>query len=159
MVHANFLAILLTGHRLTTKILALHFWSIQLTVNGKFSRREREIMEVLYRQPGSTVSQVLEQMPDPPSYSSVRALLAILEQKGHVSHTKTGSRYLYTPATPRKEAARSALSQLVNTFFGGSTESVVATLLSTEELNLSVEQLNRLGEMIEAAKAGKDLES
>ncbi len=116
-------------------------------------------MEVLYRRSASTVSEVLEQMPDPPSYSSVRALLAILEQKGHVSHRKDGSRYLYTPATPRKEAAQSALSQLVNTFFGGSTESVVATLLSTEERNLSVEQLNRLGEIIEAAKAGKDLES
>lgn len=122
---------------------------------SRLSRRERQIMDVLYRQERATVAEVLTALPDPPSYSAVRALLRILEEKGHVHHVQEGTRYIYLPAQPRQNAARTALHQLVKTFFGGSAEQAVATLLSDNELTLSEQELERLARMIEEAKEGR----
>src|SRR5262245_65537883 len=87
------------------------------------SRRERQIMEVIYRRGQSTAAEVLEGLPDPPSYSAVRAMLRVLEEKGHLRHEQNGPRYVFLPTVPREQARRSALKQLVQTFFDGSTRS------------------------------------
>src|SRR5690349_12580974 len=86
------------------------------------SRRERQIMDVIYRRGQATVAEVLEELPDPPSYSAVRALVRVLEEKGHLRHEERGPRYVFIPTVPREAARRSALKQLVQTFFEGSTE-------------------------------------
>lgn len=116
------------------------------------SRRERQIMDILFARGKATAAEVLEGLTDPPSYSAVRALLRILENKGHVRHERDGVRYVYVPIQARTWAARSALSQVVQTFFGGSVEKAVATLLSTDDTHLTDEELERLGELIEQAK-------
>jgi BlaI family penicillinase repressor len=116
------------------------------------SRREREIVEILHRIGRATASDVHESMPAAPTYSAVRATLRILEEKGHVSHELDGKRYVYLPAIPRQEAARSALDQVVNTFFGGSLEGMVRTFLSTSETNVQSDELDRLAVLIEEAK-------
>src|SRR3954471_349842 len=98
-------------------------------VGKGLSRRERQIMDVVYRRGPATAAEVLEGLPDPPSYSAVRAMLRVLEEKGHLRHEEKGPRYVYLPTVPREEARQSALSQLVQTFFDGSTEQAVAALL------------------------------
>ncbi len=113
------------------------------------SRREREIMDIVYRQGGVAVADVLQELVDPPSYSAVRALLRILEEKGHLKHRQEGPRYIYEPTTPRTEARRSALSRVVRTFFDGSVEGTVAALL---EDDLSEDELDRLAGLVEAAR-------
>jgi predicted transcriptional regulator len=118
------------------------------------SRRERQIMEVIYQQGRATAGEVLAALPDPPSYSAVRALLRVLETKGHLQHQREGARYVYVPTQPRQRAARSALAQVVQTFFGGSVEQTVSTLLSDADTRLSDEELARLAELIERAKEG-----
>ena len=118
------------------------------------SRRERQIMDVIYQRGQATASEVLEGLPDPPSYSAVRALLRVLETKGHVRHKQETNRYIYLPTQPRSRAAQSALAQVVQTFFGGSVEQTVATLLSDADTRLSEEELSRLAELIEQAKEG-----
>jgi predicted transcriptional regulator len=118
------------------------------------SRRERQILDVLYAHERASVAEVLAALPDPPSYSAIRALLRILEEKGHVQHVQEGVRYLYSPAQPRQSAARTALKQLVQTFFKGDATQAVAALLSDEELNLSEAELDRLARLIEEAKEG-----
>src|SRR5271169_2924112 len=112
------------------------------------SRRERQIMDVLYKLERATVAQVLAKLPDKPSYSTVRAQLRVLEEKGHVRHEEHGLRYVYAPAVPRDIARRSALRHLVETFFDGSTEKVVATLLGGEVARISPEELDRLARLI-----------
>jgi len=97
--------------------------------------------------------QVLERLPSPPSYSAVRALLRVLEQKGHLAHHQDGPRYVYTPLLPREKARRSALAHLKRTFFDGSTADVVAALLDISEEDLSEEDYRRLTEIIEKARA------
>lgn len=119
------------------------------------SRRERQIMEVIYRLGRASAQAVLEGLPDPPSYSSVRALLRILEDKGHLRHTKEGARYIYTPKRARSRAARAALNQVVNTFFENSTEQAVAALLDGAEQDLSDAELERLSKLVDAAKQKK----
>jgi len=114
------------------------------------SRRERQIMEVVYRDGRVTAAEVLERMPDPPSYSAVRALLRILESKGHLRHEDDGTRYLYLPTLPKQSARKSALQNVVDTFFEGSTEKVVAALLDRD--NLSEEDLARLSALIEQTR-------
>ncbi|MEZ4383055.1 MAG: BlaI/MecI/CopY family transcriptional regulator [Nannocystaceae bacterium] len=115
------------------------------------TRREREIMEALYGGDGLTAAEVREAMDDPPGYSAVRALLRILEEKGHVRHEQSGPRYVFWPVVSRAKAGRSALKSLVDTFFGGSPEEAVAALLdSSEELGAS--ELDRLAELIDAAR-------
>jgi predicted transcriptional regulator len=116
------------------------------------SRRERQIMDIAYEMKEVSALQVLERLPEPPSYSAVRALLRVLERKGHLVHRQNGPRYVYTPRLPKDKARKSALSHLVRTFFDGSTESVVATLLDISEENLSEDDYRRLTEIIEKAR-------
>src|SRR5215213_4193436 len=116
------------------------------------SRREREIMDILYREDALTASEVVEQLPGNPSNSTVRTLLRILEEKGHVKHEQQGMRYLYTPTVNREKARRSALRHLVSTFFEDSPEAVVSTLLDERSLKLSDEQLEALAQLIERAR-------
>jgi predicted transcriptional regulator len=124
-------------------------------VFGKdLSRRERQIMDVIYQRGQATAGEVLEGLPDPPSYSAVRALLRVLETKGHVRHKQDGNRYVYLPIQARSRAAQSALAQVVQTFFGGSVEQTVATLLSDADTRLSEDELSRLADLIEQAKEG-----
>ena len=113
-----------------------------------FSRRERQIMDILYKLERASVGQVLSKLADKPSYSTVRAQLRVLEEKGHVRHEEHGLRYVYGPAVPRDVARRSALRHLVETFFDGSTEKVVAALLGGEVDRISPEELDRLAHLI-----------
>ena len=109
-------------------------------------------MDILYRRGRATAHEVLEDLADPPSYSAVRALLRLLEERGHVKHAQDGLTYVYAPAVARGDARKSALSHLVRTFFGGSVEDAVATLVETSRSKLSHEELDRLSEVIERAK-------
>jgi predicted transcriptional regulator len=112
------------------------------------SRRERQIMDILYKLECASVGQVLAKLADKPSYSTVRAQLRVLEEKGHVRHEEHGLRYVYAPAVPRDVARRSALRHLVETFFDGSTEKVVAALLGGEAARITPEELDRLARLI-----------
>ncbi len=118
----------------------------------KLSRREREIMNALFRHGEATVADVLASLESPPSYSAVRATLGILEDKGHVKHHKSGRRFMYTAAVSRNSAAKSALEQLLSTFFDGSPEGAVRTLLEMESSELSDEQLEKIQKLIEQAR-------
>src|SRR5580698_721658 len=102
------------------------------TIHTSLRRRERQIMDILYRRSRATVGEVLEDLTDEPNYSTVRAQLRVLEDKGHVTHEEIGLRYVYTPTVPRHAVRQSALKHLVETFFEGSTEKVVAALLGGE---------------------------
>ena len=108
------------------------------------TRRERQIMDVLYKQERATVAEVLNNLADQPSYSTVRAQLRMLEEKGHVRHEEHGLRYVYVPTVPRDVARRFALRHLVETFFDGSAENLVAALLGGEISRISGEELDRL---------------
>ena len=119
-----------------------------------FSRRERQIMDILYKLERASVGQVLSKLADKLSYSTVRAQLRVLEEKGHVRHEEHGLRYVYVPAVPRDVARRSALRHLVETFFDGSTEKVVAALLGGEVARISPEEFDRLARLI--AKGRKE---
>jgi predicted transcriptional regulator len=116
------------------------------------SRRERQIMEVVYRSGRSTAGEVLEGLPDPPSYSAVRALLKILEGKGHLRHVLEDGRYVWLPTVPRDRARRSALQSLLQTFFEGSAEKAVAALLTQSKSKLSEDELERLARLIADAR-------
>ena len=118
----------------------------------KLGRRERQILEAVYKCGSASVNDVLAELPDPPSYSAVRTFLRILEEKGYVSHTQDGAKYVYQPTKPRPPVAREALFQLMETFFGGRPEQIVNTLLNDEEKRLSDEDLDRLSAMIAAAR-------
>jgi predicted transcriptional regulator len=120
------------------------------------SRRERQIMDIVYQRGQVTVAEVLEHIPDPPSYSAVRAMLRVLEEKGHLRHDQQGPRYVFLPTLPRSKARRSALNRLVRTFFDGSTEQAVAALLDMSVSQLSESELARLARLIdEARKEGR----
>jgi len=116
------------------------------------SRRERQIMEAIYRRGRATVAEVLEDLPDPPGYSAVRAMLRVLEEKGRLRHEQQGPRYVFLPTVPREQARRSALQQLVHTFFEGSPEQVVAALLDQSDRKLSYAELDRLARLIDQAR-------
>lgn len=116
------------------------------------SRRERQIMDIVYEMKEASAVQVLERLPEPPGYSAVRALLRVLERKGHLVHRQDGPRYVYAPRLPKDKARRSALSHLMRTFFDDSTEDVVAALLDISEDNLSEDDYRRLTELIEKAR-------
>ena len=123
-------------------------------MNGQknLSRRERQIMDIIYERSEATAAQVLERLPNPPGYSAVRALLRVLEEKGHLSHKQDGPRYVFVPTLPRDEARENALKHLVNTFFDGSTEKVVAALLDISDEKLSEDDYQRLSRLIENAR-------
>ncbi len=116
------------------------------------SRRERQIMDVVYRLGEATVADVLRELADPPSYSAVRAFLRILEEKGHLRHKEAGPRYVYTPRVPREKARRSALQRLLRNFFDDSRENLVAALLDDEASRLSPQELDNLAGLIERAR-------
>ena len=111
------------------------------------ARRERQIMDVLYKLERATVAEVLRKLADQPSYSTVRAQLRVLEEKGHVRHEEHGLRYVYVPTVPLDIARRSALRHLVETFFEGSAENLVATLLGGKISRISREELDRLARL------------
>ncbi|MEO8429986.1 MAG: BlaI/MecI/CopY family transcriptional regulator [Acidobacteriota bacterium] len=118
----------------------------------QLSRRERQIMEVIYRTGQATATEVLEALPDPPSNSAVRALLRILETKGHLRHVADRTRYVFLPTLAPDRARRSAMQSLVNTFFEGSPEKAVAALLDVKRSELSENDLDRLSQLIENAR-------
>jgi predicted transcriptional regulator len=117
----------------------------------QLSRRERQIMDVIYRRGRATAAEVLEDIPDPPSYSAVRALLRLLEDKGHVRHEQDGPRYVYVPMVNRDRARQTALKHVVRTFFDGSATDAVAALLDGES-KLDSAELDRLSAMIDQAR-------
>lgn len=118
------------------------------------SRRERQIMDIIYRRGHASAGEVLNDLPDPPSYSAVRALLRILENKGHLTHKKEGPRYIYAPTQPRQNAGESALQRVFQTFFDGSIEKTVAALLDVSDSSLSDAEFDRLAQLIDEAKKG-----
>lgn len=123
---------------------------------GTLSRRERQIMEILYQRGKASAAEVRESMADAPSYSAVRAMLRILEEKGHVKHQAEGLKYVYVPSIGRDKAKRTAVKHLMETFFNGSPEHVVAALLDVSCTRLSGEELDRMADLIERArKEGK----
>jgi len=115
-------------------------------------RRERQLVEAIYRLGRATVSEVLAALPDPPSYSSVRAMLGKLERKGYVRHIEDGPRYLYLPAVPADRARRTAMRNLVDTFFQGSAEQAAVALLRMADADLDPATLARLAAQIERAR-------
>jgi BlaI family transcriptional regulator, penicillinase repressor len=121
-------------------------------LHSGLTRRERQIMDILYRRGRATAVEVMEDLPGEPSYSTVRTQLRVLESKGHVRHEEEGLRYVYLPAVARRAARKSALRHLVDTFFEGSTEKVVGALLGGEGTRLSDEELERIGELVAKAK-------
>jgi BlaI family penicillinase repressor len=120
--------------------------------NQNLSRRERQIMDILYRLGSATAAEVKENLTDAPRYSAVRALLRILEEKGHIKHAYDGPRYVYAPIVSRPVAQKSALKQIVKTFFDGSTSNAVAALLDMSAKDLSDSELERLAAIVEQAK-------
>lgn len=114
------------------------------------SRRERQIMDIIHRLGKATATEVMEALPDPPSYSTARALLRLMEDKGYLRHETDGTKYVYLPTLAREKALQSALKQMVQTFFEGSTEQAVAALLSKSKLKQ--EELDRLSLLIEQAR-------
>lgn len=113
-------------------------------LESQLSRRERQVMDILFRLGKGTAQEVMDQLPDPPSYSAVRALMVTLETKGLVKHGKESRRYVYTPSVPEKKAKRSALRQLLATFFEGRPENLVASLLDPEDQQLSDAEIERI---------------
>jgi len=116
------------------------------------TRRERQIMDILYKRGRATANGVLDDLPGSSHYSTVRTQLRVLEEKGHVTHEEDGVRYVYMPALPRRAARKSALRHLVDTFFDGSAEQVVAAVLGGEGARLSEEELDRIAELVARAR-------
>jgi BlaI family transcriptional regulator, penicillinase repressor len=123
-----------------------------LQMQHKLSRRERQIMDALYRRGRATAAEILEEIPDPPGYSAVRAMLRVLEEKKHIRHEAEDLRYVYMPVVPRDKARRSAALHMLDTFFDGSAEQAVATLLSVSARNLSKDDFDRLAALVEKAR-------
>lgn len=120
------------------------------------SRRERQILDILYARGQATAAEILGSLPDPPSYSTTRALLRVLEQKGHVRHEEDGPRYVFFPRVPRQRASVTALRHVLNTFFDGSAIAAATALVDGSASKLSIEELDRLEALIERArKEGK----
>jgi predicted transcriptional regulator len=116
------------------------------------SRRERQIMDVIYRLGRATVAEVVAALPEAPSYSTVRALMNVLEEKGQLAHEQDGARYVYLPTVPREKARRGVLSSVVATFFDGSSRQAIAALLEHPDTRLSRDELDSLSALIEKAK-------
>src|SRR6516165_5634857 len=125
---------------------------MQTTNHQDLSRRERQILDILYQRGLATAAEVQAALPEPPSYSAVRALLRILEEKGHVRHQQDGPRYVYLPTVARDNAKRSAMRHMLKTFFDGSAEQAISALLDDASARLSPEELDRLARLIEDAR-------
>jgi predicted transcriptional regulator len=123
-----------------------------MSTEAHLSRRERQIMDALHQRGHATAAEVQAALPDAPDYSAVRALLRILEDKGHVKHCREGIRYVYLPRAKRESARRSALRRVVSTFFQGSVIQAMAALLETADARLSDSELRALREMIDQAR-------
>ena len=123
-----------------------------MSAAGGMSRRERQIMDILYQRGKASASEVREAMEAAPGYSAVRAMLRVLEEKGHVKHQAEGLKYVYVPVVARDKAKRSAVKHVMETFFNGSAEQIVAALLDVSSTRLTREELDRMSLMIEAAK-------
>ena len=121
-------------------------------LHALLTRRERQIMDILYRRGRATASEVMDDLSGNPSYSTVRTQLRVMEEKGHVRHEEEGLRYVYTPAVPRHAARKSALRHLIETFFDGSAEKTVAALLGSEGARMSDDELDRIAELIDKAR-------
>ena len=123
-----------------------------MTTHAALTKRERQIMDALYRRGRATAGEILEALPGSPSYSTVRTQLRVLESKGHVTHEDDGLRYVYSPTVPRRSARRSALKHLVDTFYDGSSANVVAALLGGEGARLSADELQRIDDLLRRAR-------
>jgi predicted transcriptional regulator len=123
-------------------------------LHSAFSRRERQIMDILYRLGRATANEVMAELGDELHYSTVRTQLRVLEKKGHVRHEEEGLRYVYVPATPRHAVRQSAVRHLIETFFEGSAEKMLSTVLGSDGSKLSAAELDRLAELIEKARKG-----
>jgi predicted transcriptional regulator len=124
----------------------------RMRTDRSLSRREREIMDIVYEMKEASAQEVMERLASPPGYSAVRALLRVLEQKGHLTHRQDGPRYVYAPRLPKDKARRSALAHLKQTFFDGSATDVVAALLDMSEDDLSDDDYRKLAELIDKAR-------
>src|SRR6476660_717945 len=122
------------------------------TAHRDLSRRERQILDILYQKGRATAAEVQADLPEPPSYSAVRAMLRILEVKGHVKHEQDGPRYVYVPTVARDNAKRSALRHVLQTFFDGSAEQAISALLDDSSTRLSDRELDRLARLIDQAR-------
>ena len=120
--------------------------------NDAFSRREREIMDALYKLGKGSAADIRDEIADPPSYTAIRTLLTILENKGHVRHASDGTRYIYRPAIAREQMGKRAMDSLLKTFFDNSVERAVTALLSHEDADISREDLDRLAKLIDKAR-------
>ena len=125
---------------------------MKTTTHQDLSRCERQILDILYQQGQATAAEVQNALPEPPSYSAVRALLRILEEKGHVRHQQDGPRYIYLPTVARENAKRSALRHMLRTFFDDSAEQAISALLDDSSARLSPAELDRLARLIEDAR-------
>lgn len=123
-----------------------------MTADLRLSRREREIMDAVYLKGEATATDVLEQMPDPPTRTAVRTFLRILETKGFLAHGKRGREFVYTPTHPRDSAGKSAFMRAIRTFFNGSLEQAVASYLTDPDAQVSPEELRRLSTVIQQAR-------
>jgi predicted transcriptional regulator len=123
---------------------------------AELGRRERQIVETVYRLGRATVAQVLAELPDPPSYSAVRGMLNLLEEKGHLRHEQDGLKYVYLPVVAAADASRSAMAHVVHTFFGGSPADAATALFDLPDRKLSREELERLSQLVrQAMKEGR----
>ena len=128
---------------------------MSIPTSQRFSRRERQIMEAIYTLGQASAAQVRDALTDSPNLSSVRKLILILEQRGHLSHIVEGQHHVYQPTHPRQSAAKSAIRDVLNTFFGGNLEEAVATLLSQSDTELTDEEAERLRAMIDSARRAR----
>jgi BlaI family transcriptional regulator, penicillinase repressor len=121
-------------------------------IHNQLGRRERQIMDAIYRLGRASVAEVRESLSDPPSYSAVRAMLGFLEDKGYLRHEREGMKYVYLPTVDAKQARRSALQHMVRTFFNGSAAQAAAALIEMNDTQLSQEEIKRLSELIKKAR-------
>jgi predicted transcriptional regulator len=129
---------------------------LKRNILANLARRERQIMDAIYARGQATVAEVLEDLTDPPTYSTVRAMLGKLEKKGFLKHEEHGPRYVYVPTVPRNKASVNALERTVQTFFGGSAPKAVAALLDLDSVDISDEDIDRMAALVEQArKRGK----
>jgi predicted transcriptional regulator len=128
-------------------------------IGDGLSRREREILEVLHRKQRASVGDVVAELESAPSYSAVRSLLRILEDKGHARHVEDGRRFVYLPTEPRKRAAGSALKQVIETFFGGNLHQAVAAFLNDSDTKITDDELDRLSEVVAGARVDEQKSS